>query len=236
MPLILHGRDPAAPEMMESPDCDPVKLRNTYRQFRYINALLSRSRAVYRRWLRPAMTEDGRRYTLLDIGFGGGDIPLKFTQWAARDGHELHVTGIEIDERALEYVDGLSWPETLTFRLASTTELAAAGERYDFVVSNHLLHHLAADAFGSTLAEAAALSRRLSLMVDLQRSDVAWAVFGAATWPFFRDSYIRADGLASLRRSYTHRELAAIAPPGWTVERLFPFRQVLVYDHGGTGG
>lgn len=233
MPLILGGRDPAAPEMMESPDCDPVRLRNTYRQFRYINAVLSRSRAVYRRWLRPAMTERAEAtWTLLDIGFGGGDIPLKLAEWAARDGLDLRITGIEIDERALEYVHGLICPDNLTFRLASTTELTAAGERYDFVVSNHLLHHLASEAFGATLAEAAALSRRLALMVDLQRSDLAWAVFGAATLPFFRDSYIREDGLASLRRSYTVAELRAAAPPGWEVERLFPFRQVLVYDHG----
>ncbi len=41
---------------------------------------------------------------------------------------------------------------------------------------------------------------------------------GAATWPISRtllaDSFIREDGLISIRRSYTVAELTAIAPTG----------------------
>lgn len=231
MPVFLARRDPGAAEMMDSPDCDGARLYNTYRQFRYINATLSRSREVYRRWLRPAMQERSRTWTLLDIGFGGGDIPLELARWAANDDIDLQITGIEIDERAVAYVRALERPENVEFRLASTTELLRNGERFDFVLSNHLLHHLAPDEFDGMLREAAELSGRLAVMVDLQRSDVAYAAFSAFTLPFFRDSYIRCDGLASLKRSYTYRELCAAAPPGWKVQRLFPFRLVLLYDH-----
>ncbi len=231
MPVFLGRRDPGAPEMMDDPDCDRARLYNTYRQFRYINAALSRSRAVYRRWLRPAMRERSRTWTLLDIGFGGGDIPLELARWAANDGIDLHVTGIEIDARAVEYVRTLERPPQVEFRLASTTDLLQNGERFDFVLSNHLLHHLTPEEFDGLLREAEQLARRRAVMVDLQRSDIAYAAFGTFTLPFFRGSYIRCDGLASLKRSYTYHELCAAAPPGWQVERLFPFRQVLLYDH-----
>ncbi len=231
MPVFLARRDPGAAEMMDNPDCDRARLYNTYRQFRYINAALSRSREVYRRWLRPAMREQSRRWTLLDVGFGGGDIPLKVAQWAASDGIDLQITGIEVDRRAVEYVRALERPDNVDFRLVSTTELLRNGERFDFVLSNHLLHHLAHDEFDRLLREAAELSARRAVMVDLQRSDIAYAAFSAFTFPFFRDSYIRCDGLASLKRSYTYDELCAAAPSGWKVERLFPFRQVLLYDH-----
>lgn len=233
MPVFLGKRDPDAVEMMELADCDRTMLYNTYRQFQYINAALSRSRAVYRRWLKPAMAESTRPYTLLDVGFGGGDIALKLARWAESDGIDLRITGIEVDTRAAEYVRNLDRPEKVIFRLASTTDLVQQGERYDFVVSNHLLHHLAPAEFGKMLEEVAQLTGRLALMVDLRRSDVAYATFGLFTLPFFRDSYIRADGLSSLRRSYTYAELRSVAPPGWDVRRLFPFRQVLVYSHGG---
>jgi 2-polyprenyl-3-methyl-5-hydroxy-6-metoxy-1,4-benzoquinol methylase len=233
VPVFLGKRDPDAVEMMELADCDSAMLYNTYRQFQYINAALSRSRAVYRRWLKPAMAERTRTYTLLDVGFGGGDIALKLARWAEGDGIDLRITGIDIDTRAAEYVRHLKWPDKVTFRLASTTDLVRQGDRYDFVVSNHLLHHLAPAEFGNLLEEVAQLTGRLALMVDLRRSDVAYATFGLFTLPLFRDSYIRADGLASLRRSYTHAELRSVAPPGWEVRRLFPFRQVLAYSHDG---
>lgn len=232
MPVFLARRDPGAAEMMDDPECDRARLYNTYRQFRYINVALSRSREVYRRWLRPAMRERSRTWTLLDIGFGGGDIPLELARWAANDDIDLQITGIEIDERAVAYVRALERPENVEFRLSSTTDLLRDGERFDFVLSNHLLHHLSPGEFDSMLREAAELGERLAVMVDLQRSDIAYAAFSAFTLPFFRDSYIRCDGLASLKRSYTYRELRAAAPPGWKVQRLFPFRQVLLYDHG----
>lgn len=231
MPLILGKRNPDAVEMMDDPDCDRTKLHNTYRQFRYINTSLSRSRAVYRRWLRPAMADRSRDYSLLDVGFGGGDIPLKLAEWTAKDGHRLKITGVEVDARALDCVRGIKWPDNVRFRLASTTELVQMGERYDFVISNHLLHHLANGELARVLREIVQLSSRLALMVDLQRSDIAYALFATLTLPFFRDSYIRVDGLASLRRSYTQRELRDVAPPGWRVEPLIPFRQVLLYSH-----
>lgn len=233
MPVFLGKRDPNAVEMMERADCNPATLDNTYRQFRYINTALSRSRAVYRRWLKPAMADPSATYTLLDVGFGGGDIALKLARWAGDDGIDLRITGIDIDTRAAEYVRHLQLPDNVDLRLASTTDLVQRGERYDFVVSNHLLHHLAPAEFEHVLDEVAQLTARLALMVDLQRSDVAYATFGLVTLPFFRDSYIRVDGLASLRRSYTVAELRSAAPPGWVVRRLFPFRQVLVYSRDG---
>lgn len=231
MPLFLSERDPDAAEVMDDPDCDRGTLYNTYRQFRYVNVALSRTRSVYRRWLEPAMPDRSRTYSLLDIGFGGGDIPLKLAEWAAKDGHKLQITGIDTDARAIEYVRGLQKPENVAFRHASTTELVRNGERYDFVLSNHLLHHLTTDELAALFREAVQLSSRLALMVDLQRSDIAYALFSAFTLPFFRDSYIRIDGLASLRRSYTFDELRRTAPAEWSVERLFPFRQVLRYSH-----
>jgi hypothetical protein len=53
-------------------------------------------------------------------------------------------------------------------------------------------------------------------------------LFAAATWPLARtllaDSFIREDGLISIRRSYTVAELVAIAPPGWIVRTGVPAR------------
>ena len=41
------------------------------------------------------------------------------------------------------------------------------------------------------------------------------------------DSFIRVDGLISIRRSYTPSELSAAVPPGWRVEKRMPARLLL---------
>jgi len=50
----------------------------------------------------------------------------------------------------------------------------------------------------------------------------------------FRNSYIRIDGLRSIRRSFTRNELKEIAPKDWSVAALFPFRLLAVCDKTGT--
>ncbi|MFH0343127.1 MAG: methyltransferase domain-containing protein [Chromatiales bacterium] len=229
MPWLLSQRDTRTTEIMDDPRCDCERLFRTYRQFRAVNAALSRIRSVYKRWIRPAMRIPERSYSLLDIGFGGGDIARALHRWACADGLRLAITGIDIDARAYRYVKTLDWPERVTFRVADVSELRAEQERYDFVFSNHLVHHLDTAALPPMLASAAALCAREVLFVDVRRSDLAYLGFAFLSAVAFRDSYIRHDGLISIKRSYTFRELAAIAPPGWTVERLFPFRLVLRY-------
>ena len=95
------------------------------------------------------------------------------------------------------------------------------------MVSNHVLHHL--DGLGAFLAESAMLSRGTVVHNDIRRSPAAYALFFAGSW-VFTGSYIRQDGLTSIRRSYTAAELAAAAPAGWTVARHAPFRNLLLLD------
>lgn len=218
---------------MEASDCDPERLYRTYRRFQVINTWLSRTHALYTRWLRPLMALEARPYTLLDIGFGGGDILRALHHWAGRDGYELAATGIEIDQRALDYVQHLQWPQGCAFRRESLEGLIAAGERYDFVISNHVLHHVPAAELRALLFQAQSLANLRVVFNDLARSDLAWLGFAALTLYGFSDTFIREDGLLSIKRAYTYRELRALAPPDWQLERLLPFRLVLHYTNGG---
>lgn len=214
---------------MDDPNCDQDRLFATYAQFRAVNALVAGWRRVYLRDVRPVL-DRRRASTLLDIGFGGGDIPLALARWASRDGLRLRVTAIDPDERAHEFVEsrGLTG-HGVDFRAASSRELVDAGERFDIVTSNHLLHHLEADARTELLADSADLAP-LSLHSDIERGRLALAAFSAATKPLDRGSFVHYDGTLSIRRSYTAPELQAVVPAGWIVRRRFPYRLLLTRD------
>lgn len=229
MPVFLKNRRTNLVEYMDREDCDPVLLKNTYRQFRTINLLLSQWKRIYQNELRPLMQDD-RTYTLLDIGFGGGDVPIKLAKWAKKDGIDLQITAIETDERAYNFAREIDSPNQVTFKHCSSSDLVAESATFDFVISNHVLHHLSENQTTEMLDEANSLASQKAIFNDIERSDLGYALFTAFARMLFRKSFIVADGLISIKRSYTKSELKEVIPQDWQVKRLFPFRLLLKHD------
>ena len=111
-----------------------------------------------------------------------------------------------------------------------TGDLVEAGERFQIVLSNHVLHHLDGRETGALLADCERLvgPGGIAVLGDIERSRWGYAGFWLGTLPFagnlLAGTYIRGDGLASIRRSHTAAELAGVLPPGWRVRRAFPSR------------
>ena len=229
----LTHRETTAVELMDDPACDPVLLDRTYAQFGVVNRLVSGWRRLYVTTLRPVLAASTRP-TLLDVGFGGGDIPRCLDRWARRDGLDLAITAVDPDERAAAYVARGGRPDPggrVEFRRASSSDLVAEGRRFDVVVSNHLLHHLDPVALQGLLADSERLAGRLALHNDLRRSVLAHRAYGVVTRPLASGSFLHADGLLSIRRSYVPAELDGVRA-GWTVRGLGPFRLLLQHETG----
>lgn len=231
MGILLSRRATGDIEQMDHPDCDPLLLGNTYRQFGIINRFLSGWRRLYNRELHHLKRQGQQPLTVLDIGCGGGDLAVMLARWAASDGIPMRITGIDPDPRAASFAKGRPPMPGVEFRQAHSGELVREGAAFDVVISNHMLHHLGPEELRHLLADSEILASRKALHNDLVRSPIAFALFSVAALPF-RRSFIRQDGLTSIRRSYRPAELAAAAPPGWSVERSWAFHQVLTYRKG----
>lgn len=237
MRLDLSSRAADARELMDEADADPDMLAQTYRRFRTVNALISRPGALYRRDVRPRARAG--RIRILDVGAGGGDLCRALAAFLRRDGLDAEITALDPDERAMRWAEAHDAGAGIRYRVAATDELAATGETFDVIVSNHLLHHLTADQLSAVLSDTRALVSESGVVAhhDIARSRAAYAAFAAVTWPFARNflagSFIREDGLISIRRSYTAAELRARVPQGWTVHQGVPARLQLRWE--GTG-
>jgi 2-polyprenyl-3-methyl-5-hydroxy-6-metoxy-1,4-benzoquinol methylase len=225
----LARRETSALELMDDPDCDLRLLERTYDQFGVVNRLVSGWRRLYVSTLRPVLASVPRP-SLLDVGFGAGDIPRRLATWARHDGLDLGVTAIDPDPRAVAYVRRAP-AGGVEFRQATSADLVAEGRTYDVVVSNHLLHHLDPAALQRLLADSEQLAGRLALHNDLRRSALAHRAYAVVTRPLAGSSFLHADGLLSIRRSYRAQELADVRA-GWTVRAAPPFRLLLEHRAG----
>lgn len=229
MTLVLRRRAASLREAIEDPACDRERLIATYARFATLNRWLAGWRRLFEHYLLPCA---GPGATLLDVGCGGGDIARKLATWSAAAGASLKITAIDPDARAIAFAHSRSSPPTLRFRQTSLADLAAEGERFDFVISNHVVHHLDEDELGAFLGASAAVARVRSLHNDVRRSDLAFAAFLPLRLAF-PTSFLVPDGLRSIRRAYRPDELARLAPEGWQVRRFEPFRCLLVRDTAG---
>lgn len=231
----LSARDVDVRELMDDPHADERMLARTYGRFGFVNAVVSRPGLIYRRDILPRAAR-GEPLRILDVGAGGGDLCRLLAGRLRRDGLAAEVTALDADERAVRWAVAHDHGAGVRYRCALTTDLVDAGDTYDVVLSNHVLHHLD-DADLQTVLED---SRRLlapgglASHHDIARSRMAYGLFAAATWPIARnllaDSFIREDGLLSIRRSYTAAELRTVAPHGWLVRGGVPSRLELRWE------
>ena len=224
-PGFLHLRNTTDKEIMDRADADPDRLHRTLRQFRWINFLFSASRTLLREHVFSTMMRDpARRYTLLDVGAGGCDIAIWAAREARRRGLTLDITAMDNDPRILP-VASLAVREYPEIRIIEGNALDL-GQRgpFDFIFSNHFLHHLGWEEIAVFLRQVLDRTRIAFVMNDLKRS--RWAYLGCTVFLGLgtRRSFAFHDGRMSIRRGFLPGELRDFA------ERNFPDARIRVME------
>lgn len=232
----MRLRNTSDKEQLEHPDVDMNRLRRTIRQFKLINRLFSASSRLMRKHFFSIMEQEpDRAYTLLDVGSGGCDIAI----WAAREarkrGLRLEITALDNDRRILPLACQAirDYPEIRSVE-GNALDLDRLGS-FDFVFSNHLLHHLAWDDIKLFLERIITRTRLAFVMNDLKRSNPAYLGFTIFSRLFTPGSYHFYDGRLSIRRAFLPGELRDFIrgnfPDGAIqVVETYPARVVLVHS------
>jgi 2-polyprenyl-3-methyl-5-hydroxy-6-metoxy-1,4-benzoquinol methylase len=190
-------------EHLDDPTTDPALRERSLQDIGRANLLLGGAWAVLSevRRVLPSLGPDG---TLLDVGTGLGDIPAHARRVAARRGVRLTTFGVDEAETLARATRGLLDGSVC----ADARRLPFADDCVDVVTCSQVLHHFEDAEIPAVLCEMQRVARRAVIVSDIRRSWLAAAGFWLATWPMGFHPVSRHDGVVSVLRGFTPRELA----------------------------
>ena len=190
-------------EHLDDPRTDDAVRERSIRDVVRANTLLGGARAVMRE-LRRAMPAGSATLTLLDVGTGLADIPLRARRVAVRRATALTTIGVDASESLVR----ASRSRLDAAVCADARRLPFADASVDVVICSQLLHHFEDDEIGAVLAELSRVARLRVIVGDLRRSHLAAVGFWLLSWPLRFHPVTRHDGVTSVLRGFTGAELA----------------------------
>lgn len=213
-----------ADELMDDPALDP----ETYHAVLADLARVNRATFAYRPTLDFLASAVGNRsrFTLLDVGFGDGDMLRAIARWAGARGIVAELTGIDLNPHSKAAAKAASGNEGIRYLAGDYADLA--GERWDCVVSSLVAHHMTRPELLSFLQFMEREARAGWFVNDLHRHGVAYLGFPVLAAVMGWHPIVRRDGQTSIARSYRPGEwpplLKEAGVEGARVRRRFPFR------------
>lgn len=168
-----------------------------------------------------------KRFRLLDVGYGEGDMLRSIATWAAKRGIEAELVGIDLNPSSEIAARAATLAAmNITYQTGDYADLA--GQRFDFIVSSLVAHHMTHDQLVAFLRFMAAEAQRGWLINDLHRHGFAYWGYPLLARLFGWHSIVRHDGQLSIARSYRPPEwppiLAQVGIKNARVFTQFPFR------------
>lgn len=208
---------------------DPALPAETYRAVLTDLKKVNRITLAYRPTLAFLARAVGHRcaFSLLDVGFGNGDMLRRIDRWAAERGIEAQLTGIDLNSRSKEIAEAAA-PSKPQIRYLAGDYAGLAGLGFDCVISSLVAHHMSEAelvAFLQFMEREAAAGWFVN---DLHRHSLAYYAWPPLAAAMRWHPIVRADGHTSIARGFRPAEWHALLVRAGIaharVARVFPLR------------
>lgn len=220
---------PVGAELLDDPAADPATVALALRNIARANRWFGGAAAV-RFGLGRTLSRipQGTTISLLDLGTGIGDLPKVAVRWGAMRGIQVVPIGLEINRAAA----GLARSSGLVTAVACAGSPPLRDKSVDVVLLSQVAHHLTRESLVQLLRTCDRLARRAVIVADLRRHALAGPSFWCGGRLLGFDPVTLGDGLTSIRRGFTRRELLAVlarAGVKGRVEQRHGFRLVATW-------
>lgn len=165
-------------------------------------------------------------FTLLDVGYGHGDMLREIAHWAQKRGIRAELVGIDLNPKSEAAARAATDPALpITYR---TGDYADFSEGFDVIVSSLVAHHMTPAQLLAFLRFMAGEARAGWFVNDLHRHTFSYLGYPLLARIMGWHDIVRQDGQTSIARSFRKGEWEAMLSQsgitGAQVERFFPFR------------
>lgn len=167
-------------------------------------------------------------FSLLDVGFGQGDILRIVARWARRRGLAVRLVGVDLNPKSLASARE-STPSDLGINLR-IGDYRDQPEAFDIVISNLVAHHMDDEALRGFIGHIEATAAIGWMVNDLHRHALAHRGYPLLARLLRVHRIVRQDGTLSIARAFRPADWRAILPDAGVppdaarIVRRFPFR------------
>jgi ubiquinone/menaquinone biosynthesis C-methylase UbiE len=191
------------PEILDGPDVDPREVELSLADLRTVNHFFGGIRTSELLFRRVIAERSLREFSVLDVGSGTGDVPLSISKRLRPSGVKMAITFFDQHENHLPSLNGDPLLHSMT---GDALRLPFVENWFDIVSCSLFLHHLGPKDARCFVEQALRVARHAVIINDLVRSPLHYSLLHL--WrPFFRARTAYLDGLTSVRRSYTPKEI-----------------------------
>ena len=169
--------------------------------------------------------------SLADVGCGGGLFLLHLSTHFP----EMKMVGIDISEEAIKLAQNelQRWKKdqftpNIEFLLQHPDEFILTKESIDIILLTLVCHHIEDDELILFLKKAVDATRIALIINDLHRNFIAYWFYKLLSPIIFKNRLITHDGLISIQRSFTRKELQYLLQQAdiknYQIKWCFPFR------------
>jgi 2-polyprenyl-3-methyl-5-hydroxy-6-metoxy-1,4-benzoquinol methylase len=212
-------------EQMDAADLDPGDYAEVLADLAMVN-----------RWTlagRPTLTflaaAVGRRerFTVLDVGFGRGDMLRRIAAWAHRRGKQVELHGVDLNPKSLDSAREATAGLPVHLHIGDYNDLPGP---FDCIVSSLVAHHMSDAELLEFIRYMEGHAKLGWLINDLHRHAFAYRGYPWLARLLGVHRIVREDGQLSIARSFRRAEWteilakAGVSTDVATIARHFPFR------------
>jgi len=213
-------------EQMDAVDLDPATYEVVLHHLARVNRWTFTAHPTLA-FLKRAIGSE-RRFRLMDVGFGDGDVLRAVARWARRRNIETELVGADLNEKSLDVARSATPPDLgIDFRTGDYRDQTGL---FDFVISSQVTHHMTDEQLLTFLRYMEKNARMGWLICDLHRLRFAHWGFPLLARLLMVHRIVREDGRLSIARSfrtedwYDYLSQAGIAIDEVRIRRRFACR------------
>ncbi|WP_114945592.1 methyltransferase domain-containing protein [Microvirga calopogonii] len=150
------------------------------------------------------------RVTILDVGYGYGDLLRRIHDWSRRRNRPVDLIGVDLNPMSEPIARGATAPDVpIDFRTGNVFDFKP-GHPIDFILCSQTTHHMTNAEVADFVRWMERVATRGWFIADLYRHPVPFHFFRALSWAARWHRFVRHDGPISIARSFRRKDWESI--------------------------